>query len=207
VSRTGKPVSGTEPVAFDYGKASNLDTLFDGVDRTYLLLPSGYPDAKGLLSPIVQVAASRGVKVVLQSVLGVDADDNIPYRQVALLLERSEVPFVILRPNWFADNFHAFWKADITHGKILLRLVKARRASSTRATSLLALPLRRPRGKRSSFHLRPVITRDAISTYAVRWAADQVLNPVPPRILRFNADRIIICLRWEMVAAIGYNGP
>jgi 3-oxoadipate enol-lactonase len=29
----------------------------------------------------------------------------------------------------------------------------------------------------------------------------------PPRILRFNADRIIICLRWEMVAAIGYNRP
>ena len=120
MSRTGKPVSGTEPVAFDDGKASNLDTLFDGVDRTYLLLPSGYPDAKGLLSPIVQVAASRGVKVVLESVLGVDADDNIPYRQVALLLERSGVPFVILRPNWFADNFHTFWKADITHGKTLL---------------------------------------------------------------------------------------
>ena len=48
------------------------------------------------------------------SVFGVEADDSIPYRQVEIaLFEKSGVPFVILRPNWFADNFHIFWKAGI----------------------------------------------------------------------------------------------
>jgi uncharacterized protein YbjT (DUF2867 family) len=55
---------------------------------------------------------------VFQSALGVNADDNIPYRQVELAIERSGTPFVILRPNWFADNFHSYWKAGVDHGVI-----------------------------------------------------------------------------------------
>ena len=43
---------------------------------------------------------------------------SIPYRQVEIAIEKSGVPYVILRPNWFADNFHIFWKAGIDHGVI-----------------------------------------------------------------------------------------
>ncbi len=116
-SRTGKPVEGAEGVVFDVLKP-DFDTLFQDVDRLYLLLPTGYVDAKGLLMPIVAAAAARKVKIVFQSVFGVDADDSIPYRQVELAIETSGVPYVILRPNWFADNFHIFWKAGIDHGLI-----------------------------------------------------------------------------------------
>ena len=52
--------------------------------------------------------------------MGADADDLIPYRQVELAIERAGGLFVILRPNWFADNFHTFWKAGIDHGRIAL---------------------------------------------------------------------------------------
>ncbi len=71
-----------------------------------------------LLLPVIQAAAERRVKVVFQSVFGVDADDSIPYRQVEIALEKSGTPYVILRPNWFSDNFHTFWKAGIDHGQI-----------------------------------------------------------------------------------------
>jgi uncharacterized protein YbjT (DUF2867 family) len=37
---------------------------------------------------------------------------------VELALERSGTPFVIVRPNWFADNFQTFWKPGIDHGVI-----------------------------------------------------------------------------------------
>ncbi len=69
---------------------------------------------------MIAAAVARGVKVVLQTAFGVDADDNIPYRQVELALIRSGTPHVILRPNWFADNFHTFWKPGIDHGRIAL---------------------------------------------------------------------------------------
>ena len=116
-SRAGQPVEGAEGVAFDVAKP-DFDMLFAGVDRLFLLLPTGYVDSKGLLMPIVNAAAVRKVKIVFMSVFGVDADDSIPYRQVEIAVEKSSVPFVILRPNWFADNFHIFWKHGIDNGQI-----------------------------------------------------------------------------------------
>jgi len=117
-SRSGKPVEGAEGVVFDYADPASFGPAFDGVDRTYVMLPAGYVAAKELLLPVVEVAAARGVKIVFQSVFGVEADDSIPYRQVEIAIEKSGVPYVILRPNWFADNFHTYWKAGVDHGVI-----------------------------------------------------------------------------------------
>ncbi|MFG1189624.1 SDR family oxidoreductase [Xanthobacter flavus] len=119
-SRTGKAVGGAQGVAIDMDDPSTFATAFAGVDRLFLLAPTGSLDITGRLLPVIEAAAARKVKVVLMTALGVDADDAIPYRQVELTLERSGTPFVILRPNWFADNFHTFWKAGIDHGVIAL---------------------------------------------------------------------------------------
>ncbi|ANL34777.1 SDR family oxidoreductase [Rhizobium phaseoli] len=119
-SRAGKPVANAEGVVFDYAKPETFGPAFYGVDRAYVLLASGYADSKGMLLPVIEAAAARKVKVVLQSAFGVDADDAIPYRQVEIALEKSGTPYVILRPNWFSDNFHTFWKPGIDHGQIAL---------------------------------------------------------------------------------------
>lgn len=119
-SRTGKAVGGAQGVAIDMDDPSTFATAFAGVDRLFLLAPTGSLDITGRLLPVIEAAAARKVKVVLMTALGVDADDAIPYRQVELTLERSGTPFVILRPNWFADNFHTFWKTGIDHGVIAL---------------------------------------------------------------------------------------
>lgn len=119
-SRAGKLVAGAEPVVFDYARPETFPAAFEGVDRAYVMLPSGYVNQKELLLPVIQAAAERHVKVVFQSAFGVDADDSIPYRQVEIALEKSGAPYVILRPNWFSDNFHTFWKAGIEHGQIAL---------------------------------------------------------------------------------------
>ncbi len=117
-SRSGQAFGAAEGVVFDLADPTTFDAAFDGVDRAYVMLPGGYVESKALLEPVIQAAAERNVKVVFQSVLGVDADDSIPYRQVEIALENSGVPYVILRPNWFADNFHTYWKAGIDQGVI-----------------------------------------------------------------------------------------
>ncbi|MDZ7927590.1 MAG: SDR family oxidoreductase [Agrobacterium sp.] len=119
-SRTGKAVEGAEGVRFDYADPAGFDTAFEGVDRLFLMLATGNVDAIGALTPVLDEALRRKVKIVFLSVIGVDADDSIPYRQVELKIIASGVPHVILRPNWFADNFHTFWKAGIDHGQIAL---------------------------------------------------------------------------------------
>jgi len=117
-SRRAAVVTGTEAVRFDYADEKSYHAAFEGVDRAFVMLPSGYTNTVAYLQPVIQAAADRRVKVVLQTAMGVDADDKIPYRQVELFLIRTGIPFVILRPNWFADNFHNFWLEDITRGRI-----------------------------------------------------------------------------------------
>lgn len=117
-SRSGRAVAGAEGVVFDYADPATIAPAFAGVDRAFIMLPSGHVNIKELLLPVVAAAAAAKVKIVFQSALGVDADDSIPYRQVELAIERAGVPYVILRPNWFADNFHTFWKAGIDQGVI-----------------------------------------------------------------------------------------
>jgi uncharacterized protein YbjT (DUF2867 family) len=117
-SRRATRVMGTEAVRFDYADEQSYQAAFEGVDRAFVMLPSGYTDTVEYLQPIIQAAADRRVKVVLQTAIGVDADEKIPYRQVELFLIRTGTPFVILRPNWFADNFHNFWLESIKRGVI-----------------------------------------------------------------------------------------
>lgn len=117
-SRNPQPVSGAEAVRVDLADLATVKAAFDGVDRAYIVVPPAERDPASLLKPVIEEAARRKIKVVLQSAIGVDADDNIPMRQAELLLERSGTPFVILRPNWFSDNFVSYWGHDIANGTI-----------------------------------------------------------------------------------------
>lgn len=112
-TRHATPVAGAEARAFDITDPATVPGLFSGIDRAHILVPSGHLDPLGLLGPVIDQAAKARVKVVLQSVIGVDASDDIPYRQAELRLERSGTPFVILRPNWFSDNFRTYWGPGI----------------------------------------------------------------------------------------------
>jgi uncharacterized protein YbjT (DUF2867 family) len=112
--------SGAEAVRVDLADPTTLEPALAGVDRIYALSPAGNIDPLTPLTPLIEAAAARGIKVVLQTAIGVDADDNIPFRRLELLLERSGAPYVILRPDWFADNFATYWGAAIKAGEIRL---------------------------------------------------------------------------------------
>lgn len=117
-SRSGTAEGGAEGVRFDYADPATFAAALDGVDRAYVITPAGHTDPLGLMSPILKAARERDVKVVLQTAKGVDADDNIPYRQIELSLIHGGGRYVILRPDWFADNFHSYWREGVRHGVI-----------------------------------------------------------------------------------------
>jgi len=53
--------------------------------------------------------------------MGVDANEALPFRRVERELEKSGVPYNIIRPNWFMQNFNTFWIHGIlTEKKIRL---------------------------------------------------------------------------------------
>jgi uncharacterized protein YbjT (DUF2867 family) len=125
-SRHATSVAGAEAVRFDYANPATFDAALDEVSRVFVLAPGGTVDPKPVLMPFLTRAVERRIGVVLQTVLGVDADDSIPYRQIELFLERSGTPVVILRPNWFSDNFHTFWLAGIRQGVIAVPAAEGR---------------------------------------------------------------------------------
>lgn len=105
-----------------------IDAAFEGVDKAFILSPSGYGDQYKVLSPLIQAAQKHGLKkVVLMSALGANAVDTTPLRRAEIELERSGLTYNIVRPNWFMQNFNTFWVQGIkSQGKILLPVGQAK---------------------------------------------------------------------------------
>ena len=110
-----------ETVRVDLATGEGVAAAFKGVDGAYLLAPPGYADQYRLLSPLVAEAKRAGVgKVVLMTAMGANAADT-PFRRVEQELAASGVPYNIIRPNWFMQNFQTFWVQGINaQGKVLL---------------------------------------------------------------------------------------
>jgi uncharacterized protein YbjT (DUF2867 family) len=98
---------GAEPVPGDLTQPNTLDTALSGVERVFLL-SSPHPDLASHRNAVV-AAQRAGIRhLVRSSVLG--ADPEAPARMARLhgesdrYLQRSGVPFTILRPNYFMQN-------------------------------------------------------------------------------------------------------
>ena len=115
-------------VQLDLLSGRGIAQAFDGAHKAFLLAPPGHTNQDRLLAPLIEAARERGLqKVVLMSAMGANADDHAPLRKAELQLERSGLPFNVIRPNWFMQNFNSFWLGGILqHGKILLPLGQAR---------------------------------------------------------------------------------
>ncbi|HEV8558442.1 MAG TPA: NmrA family NAD(P)-binding protein [Actinophytocola sp.] len=107
----GAPRPGVEPVPFDWTDSGTYEAARKGVAAIYVVT-GGIPQAEhaGWVHALLDGAAGAGVRrVVLMSTYGVDqapADD--PLRGIELAVESSGVPYTILRPGAFMQNFSEF---------------------------------------------------------------------------------------------------
>ncbi|MER8056629.1 MULTISPECIES: NAD(P)H-binding protein [unclassified Streptomyces] len=103
--RSGTPVAGADPVAFDWYDPATHAAALDGVDRVYLVPPPGEPDPAPLMLPFLRQARAAGVRraVLLSS-------SAIPEGGPAVGLVHQALPglfgqWAVLRPSWFMQNF------------------------------------------------------------------------------------------------------
>jgi uncharacterized protein YbjT (DUF2867 family) len=100
--------AGIEPVRFDWSDESTYEAARKGVDAMYLVAgPVPQEAHAGYIRALLDGAARAGVeRVVLLSTFGVDqAPPENPLRQIELAVESSGVPYTILRPVAFMQNF------------------------------------------------------------------------------------------------------
>ena len=120
--------AGVEYIHFDFNDPDTFTAALEGVERIFLLSPVDL-EPVAFLQPFLEAATKDTQrKLVFMSAFGVEADDAIPLRQVELLIERADVPFVFLRPNWFMDNFHTHWGGQVQAGTLALPAADSRSA-------------------------------------------------------------------------------
>jgi uncharacterized protein YbjT (DUF2867 family) len=100
--------AGIEPVRFDWTDKSTYETARKGVEAMFLVAgPVPQAEHADYIRALLDGAASAGVKrVVLLSVYGLDqAPPADPLRRIELAVESSGVPYTLLRPGAFMQNF------------------------------------------------------------------------------------------------------
>jgi uncharacterized protein YbjT (DUF2867 family) len=198
---------------FDYRDPTSIAPLFEGVDRVFVLMPSAPLDVIAALMPVMRHVVDRKVKAVLLSTIAADTSEDNPYRRLELVLENSGLPFVILRANWFADNFRTVWKDAVRTGELelptdegLISFVDGRDVAAAAAAALTssdfdgqtlmltgpaALPLSRATEVMSHVMGRPVVFKPiAVADYEARLAAEGLPEKlIAERIAEFETIR------------------
>lgn len=99
-------------IPLDWSDPATWPAVLEGVDRVFLIVPGGddgHRSVTGLGTAVVEfldLAQRRGAeRVVLMTALGMDyAPAEVEQRAVELHLQRSDLAWTILRPNWFFQN-------------------------------------------------------------------------------------------------------
>jgi uncharacterized protein YbjT (DUF2867 family) len=113
--------AGIEPVRFDWTDESTYEAARKGVDAMYLV-PGPVPQAEhaDYIRALLDGAAGAGVeRVVLLTPYGVDkAPPENPLRRIELAVEWSGVPYTIVRPGHFMQNFSEGlrWRESLAEG-------------------------------------------------------------------------------------------
>ena len=95
-----------EAVCLDYADPSTIRPGLEDVSAIVLMAPPLDPKAPDELGPVIAEAKAAGLQqIILISAFGVKQNERAPLRVVEHLVIDSGVPFTILRPNFFMENF------------------------------------------------------------------------------------------------------
>jgi uncharacterized protein YbjT (DUF2867 family) len=101
-----------QPVRFDFADPTSWSGALDGVDRLFLMRPPAISDVTTYLRPVINMAASRGVRhVVFLSLIGVNR--VMPHWRVEQDIAAAGLAYTFLRPSFFAQNLLTAYRADI----------------------------------------------------------------------------------------------
>lgn len=101
-----KATASAVSVRLDYSDSTTIAPAVTGARGIVLMAPPLDSEAPSKLGPVIARAKDLGVQhVVFISALGVNHNKQAPLRVVEHILIDSGVPYTILRPNFFMENF------------------------------------------------------------------------------------------------------
>lgn len=113
VRNPSKADPAAEATHLDYSEPSTISPALEGISALVLMAPPLEANAPALLGPVITAAKIANVQhIVLISAFGVNHNEQAPMRIVEHLIIDSELPYTILRPNFFMENFSAGFLAS-----------------------------------------------------------------------------------------------
>lgn len=111
-----------QPVVFDYEDQGLYRAALDKISGVFLIAPPIDFQAPAKLIPFIDKTKEMGVRhVVFNSALKADSDEQNPLRIIEQHLLKSGLECIILRPNFFMENFSTGWTAPMmASGQIYL---------------------------------------------------------------------------------------
>lgn len=92
-----------QPVDFDFLDSASQDVALADCDTLFLLRP---PQLNGDFEDVIARAQHQGVKhIVFLSVQGAESNRFIPHHKIEQRLRSGGVPYTLLRPAYFMQNF------------------------------------------------------------------------------------------------------
>ncbi len=134
--------AGAVPVRLDFSDPATADPALAGVDRLYLLRPPSISDVRAALGPLIAAAARDGGlrQVAVLSVSGVNP--LMPHWRMERRVRTGGLPFVVLRPSYFAQNLLTAFGEDISQRSELRLAAGAGRLSFVDARDVAAVAAR-----------------------------------------------------------------
>jgi uncharacterized protein YbjT (DUF2867 family) len=114
---------GADAVHLDYTAPATFSPALAGVSGLLLIAPPLDLNASAELGPLISAAKTAGVKhIVFISAFGANHNEQGPLRIIEQLAMDSGIPYTILRPNFFMENFSVGFLAGSikTQGAIYL---------------------------------------------------------------------------------------
>jgi uncharacterized protein YbjT (DUF2867 family) len=106
VRKTANAQPGFEAVRWDYDDPSTFAPALAGAGGLILIAPPLDVTAPAKVAPAVTRAREAGVpRIALISAYGANHEERAPLRMIEHAVIESGVPYAILRPNFFMENF------------------------------------------------------------------------------------------------------
>jgi len=107
-----------DAVHLDYADSATIAPAIAGASSLVLMAPPLDPNAPAELGPVIAAAKAANLQhLVLISAFGVNHNEQAPLRVVEHLVIDSGVPFTIVRPNFFMENFSEGAAASTIRGQ------------------------------------------------------------------------------------------
>jgi uncharacterized protein YbjT (DUF2867 family) len=96
-----------EYVEFDYERPETFAPALSGIDKVFLVARPGDNRSDKAAEPFIDEAIKAKVRFIVNlTAMGVEQDESFMLRILEKNIEKSGIPFVHLRPNWFMQNFN-----------------------------------------------------------------------------------------------------